>query len=442
MYALHLLRRGDMKKYSITALLMIFTLSVMLAACGADSGGAPEDNDVTGQTSASPDKKVTIRIATINREENRKEFLDLIKEKLPHIAVDYNFIDNNTFTDVVTTQLISGAGPDIIEGFDPKWVNNGYLMDLSDQPFVSQFYETGLKENTVDGKVFGIPTTGWFEGVWYNKAIFEQNQLESPKTFDEWLAIHDKLKQNGIKPQAMGAQSWEPMMKQAMSMAFNEFYDKPENGSFDNDLQTGKRKFSELTEAFKIWDEMIQRQNITPEMLGITYDQALDEFASGKAAMWESGPWSYEMMMKKNPDLELGMFPLPGKTSAVGYLIGGPGVPWTVNENSKHKEEALQVLNLMATPEAQKALMKTYFGPSFLKGFDDPELPDPYKGVEEAFTQGRVYAPWPNWGPLSGNTFITEVGKLLQDHLAGGKTIEEVLQGADKKAEQLIKQAQ
>ncbi|WP_219834541.1 ABC transporter substrate-binding protein [Paenibacillus sp. R14(2021)] len=437
------------KKMVWSAASALLIASVALSGCGSNgngnsnsNGAANTTNTDSGSDTKDSGEKITIRIASINRDDTRKTFLDMVKAKFPNITIDYNFIDNNTFSDVVTTQLISGDGPDIIEGYDVKWVKNGYLLDITGQPFVSKFFDEGLKQTTLDGKIYGIPTTGWFEGVWYNKDIFDKNGITPPKTFDEWLAIHDKLRANGVKPQAMGAQSWEPMMKQSISMALNEFYSKPENKDFDVDVQTGKRKFSEWKDAFTTWDQMIQKKNITPDMLGITYDQALDEFASGKAAMWESGPWSYDAMMKKNPDLKLGMFPLPGKTSPTGYLVGGPGIPWTINAKSEHTKEAMQILDLMSTPEAQTALMKDYFGPSFLKGLDNPELPAQYDGVKEAFVLGRVYSPWPYWGPFSGNVFITELGKLLQDHLAGSKTIDEVLQAADKKAAELIEQSQ
>ncbi|MCY9696101.1 ABC transporter substrate-binding protein [Paenibacillus alginolyticus] len=423
------------KKASMASLASVVLLASSISLTGCGTG-----KETAADSKGSKDK-VTIRIASINRDETRKAFLDMIKEKFPNITIDYNFIDNNTFTDVVTTQLASGGGPDIIEGYDIKWVKNGYLLDLTGKEFITKFTDNGLKPTNYEGKIYGIPTTGWFEGVFYNKDIFDKNGLKPPKTFDEWLAIHEKLKQNGVKPQAMGAQSWEPMMKQSMSMAFNEFYSKPENKNFDQDVQTGKRKISEWSDAFKIWDEMVQKKYLTQDMLGISYDQALDEFASGKAAMWESGPWSYVAMMKKNPNLKLDMFPLPGKTSATGYLVGGPGNPWSVNANGKHKDEVLQILNLMATPEAQKALMKSYFGPSFLKGLDNPELPAQYTSVKDAFVQGRVYAPWPYWGPIGGSNFITELGKLLQDHLAGDKTIDQVLQKADKIAADMIQQA-
>jgi raffinose/stachyose/melibiose transport system substrate-binding protein len=172
-------------------------------------------------------------------------------------------------------------------------------------------------------------------------------------------------------------------------------------------------------------------------MLGIEYDQAMDEFATGKAAMWESGPWSYEDLMKKNPSLNLGMFPIPGKSEGTGWLIGGPGSSWAVNKASKNKADVMKILEFTSTPEAQAALIKDSFGTSFLKGADSSSLPKQYSDSAEAFNQGHVYVPWANWGVISGDTIITELGKLLQDHLSGAKSIDEVLKGTDKKADEL-----
>lgn len=65
------------------------------------------------------------------------------------------------------------------------------------------------------------------------------------------------------------------------------------------------------------WSEMITSGVYTTDMTGMDHDQALEEFATGNAAMFCSGPWDLEAIQSKNPDLNLNMMPFYGtKASA------------------------------------------------------------------------------------------------------------------------------
>jgi raffinose/stachyose/melibiose transport system substrate-binding protein len=170
---------------------------------------------------------------------------------------------------------------------------------------------------------------------------------------------------------------------------------------------------------------------LTPDMLNISYDQALSEFASGGATMWESGPWAVNDIIHINPGMaeDLGMFPIPGLTEGPGWLVGGPGSALAINAKSKHMKQALEVLDLTATPEAQQALIKDTAGSSFLVGVS-ADLGDIYADCKAAFQAGNVYAPWVSvWD--YGNAVVEEYGRSLQEVLAGKKTIEQALKDAD-----------
>lgn len=174
---------------------------------------------------------------------------------------------------------------------------------------------------------------------------------------------------------------------------------------------------------------MIEEGCITPRYAGLSYDQALDEFATGKAAMWESGPWAVNTILEKNPDIELGMFPIPGIEEGPGWLVGGPGSALAVNAKTAHPEEVKQILEFTATPEAQQALIKDNAGSSFLTGVD-VDLGEIYNDCADAFKEGNVYAPWTAaW--ISGNPIVEGYGKSLQEVLAGTKTVEQALADAD-----------
>ena len=418
-----------MKKKAIAGALS----AAMVVGCLAGFPAAVQAEEKGGE-------KVKLRVMAYNAESTRATYLKYLEEKLPNIEIEFEFVSQDNFDNVLNSQLQAGEGPDIIEvgGQTKLLAKAGYLMDLTDQEFISKYTDSGLQAYTVDEKVYAEPLQSWFEGIFYNKAIFEENGVSIPKTWDEFIELHKTLEEKGVKPQTMGAQSYEPMMKQSIGLVNNMFYSDPENMKFDEKFNTGEGKLEEAwLDAVTEWYKIIEEGCLTEEMLGLSYDQALDEFATGKAAMWQCGPWAVETILEKNPDIELGMFPIPGTDAEKpGWLVGGPGSAWAINAKTEHAEEALQVLEATSEAEAQQALAADNAGSSFVEGVEI-DLGDIYADCEEAFKAGNVYAPWTAvW--TNGNAVTEAYGKSLQEVLSGSKTVQEALADADATNETML----
>ncbi|GMQ62865.1 ABC transporter substrate-binding protein [Vallitalea maricola] len=421
-----------MKKSLSVILAITICLSIVLAGCQNKQG-----EKGTKPTDGTTEEVVTLKLMGWDNESQQKVYLEPFRKDNPNIKIEYQFVDNKQFDNVLNAQLAANEGPDIIiAGAQVKnLAAAGYLTDLTNEPIANKYMETGLSAFSFDGKYYGIPKLSWFEGVFYNKKIFAENDIEIPKTYDEWLQIHETLKEVGIKPQTMGAKSWEPMMKQSMGLLLNEFYATDAGKNFDEDFDSGKKTVEgNWNDALDKWGIMVERGYITKEMLGLDYDQALEEFALEKAAMWDSGPWSDVALKEKNPDLDYGMFPFPGSKEGTGWLVGGPGGAFCINKNTKHKEAAIKFLEYISTPEIQIAWAKEQSGSSFLKGVE-VELGPVYEDCAKAFKAGNVYCPWNNW--FGAQSIIMEMGKAEQDFIAGQKNIEQVVKAIDKKAEEI-----
>ena len=378
---------------------------------------------------------VELRLMAYNPESARITYFKYLDKQLPDVKIKFEFVSLDEFSSVLNTQLQNGTGPDLIEvGGETKLLaNSGYLLDLTDQAFVRQYAQSGLSAYITNGKVYATPLQSWYEGIFYNKKIFADNGLSVPKTLDQFIAIHQELAARGIKPQTMGAGSWEPMMKQSIGIVNNEFYADPANRNFDSEFNEGQAFLADAwLDAVTAWSKVIDQGCLTPDMLDLSYEQALAEFAYGGAAMWESGPWALNDLLGLNPTLEsdLGMFPIPGLSEGAGWLVGGPGSAFAINAKSKHIEQALRVLEVTATPGAQEALIKDTAGSSFLIGVS-ADLGDIYADCAEAFQAGNVYAPWVSVWEY-GNAVVEEYGKSLQGVLGGKKTVEEALKDADR----------
>lgn len=73
------------------------------------------------------------------------------------------------------------------------WIeeNTEHLVDISD---VAEGYDFLADTVEVDGAVYGIPSYLWVKsGFWYRESFFEENGLELPETWDDFLTLLDEI---------------------------------------------------------------------------------------------------------------------------------------------------------------------------------------------------------------------------------------------------------
>lgn len=421
-----------MRKWKkIICMLLVATITVMCVGCG-------NGNDSSGNKTA--DGKTKVTFAYWNSEDTMKPLLKLLKEKLPHIEVEYNFVENSSYGTAVQTKLTAGSGDDIIAFSSLNIMtlcDQGLLADLTER--YGEMYESaGTDPYTFNDKLYAVPLLDWYEGIFYNKTIFKENSIEVPTTFDEFIQVCKTLESKGIKPLAMGAKDGATLLKSCLGYVQAEYLLKDEGAGFDAKFAKGETTLSGNWDSYiKEWSKLIDENIITQDMLGIDANQALDEFAMGQAAMWASGPWSYETIKQKNINMDFGMFPYLGSTKENCCLVGSPGAGITVNAKSKVLDEAYEVMDVICSPEGQKALMEGNPGSSsYFKGVES-ELPAEYDGIKHVLDEGKVMCSWQNWG-YATNCF-SDFTQNLQGLVAKRTTIKDMLAEVDRVAASYVR---
>ncbi len=441
-----------MKKKLLSVLLSTCLAVGLLSGCGKDAGtpadaavaaddGAAEESgtqEESLQEGEASGEKIRLRMSYWNSEDTVQALLDFLAQAVPNVEIEYQFIENSNYDTIIDTQLVAGEGPDIIcesAGGVLKHARLGYLAQVND--LAADYSAAGTSLFTYEGNVYALPGISWFEGIYYNKAIFEENNIALPKTFDEYIAVCKQFQELGITPLAAGLKSWEPMLKNSMAFVTAEYLSTEEGKSFGEDYRNGEAAMAGTWNVYlEKWSEMITEGIYTTDMIGIDHDQALEQFATGNAAMFCSGPWDYDAIMAKNPDLALDMMPFYGTQESEGWLIGGPGCGFAVNENSANKEAAMEVLAAISTYEGQKAFWENnQGGSSFLSGVSF-ELPEAYTGVSEALAAGNVYCPWNEWGTAAGAH--ENYGTEMQNYLLGISDLNTTLQNVDTAVSELL----
>lgn len=435
-----------MKKRIISMILCSAVAVGLLSGCGSskETTEAPaadvktEAQEEQSAESAEAGEKITLRMSYWNSEDTVAALLDYLKEAVPHVEIEYQFVDNSNYDTIIDTQLSAEEGPDIIcesPGSALRHARLGYLAPLND--LAANYSAAGTSVYSLEGNTYALPGISWFEGIYYNKAIFEENGIQLPKTFDEYIEVCKKFQELGITPLAAGLKSWEPMLKNSMAFVSAEYLSTDAGKGFGEKYRNGEAAMDGTwNEYIEKWSAMITEGIYTTDMTGVDHAQALEQFATGGAAMFCSGPWDYEAIMEKNPELQLDMMPFYGTTESAGWLIGGPGCGFAVNEASENKEAAMEVLAALSTVEGQAALWENnQGGSSYLSGAAF-ELPEAYTSVSETLAAGNVYCPWNEWG-IAASAHET-YGIEFQNYLLGTQDLATTLQNVDTAVSELL----
>ena len=85
------------------------------------------------------------------------------------------------------------------------------------------------------------------------------------------------------------------MLKNSMAFVTAEYLSTDEGKDFGGKYREGQATLNGTWNPYlEKWSEMITSGVYTTDMTGIDHDQALEEFATGNAAMFCPGPWDLE----------------------------------------------------------------------------------------------------------------------------------------------------
>lgn len=418
-------------------------LLAMLSGCvqASNSEPAQQQNDSQGKENndqkkddAKPAEQVTLKFFNWydgGALEYLNKLQEKVKSKYPNITLEYEMTTWDNMHKTLETKIASGQIPDLIDfkGQDvPKYAKAGQLIDLTNEAFMGDIPSAAYDKLKVDGKNYALPYTCVYQGVFYNKKIFADNNLQVPKTYAELQAIVKTLKAKGITPFATHFKDNWNIGNMTMQFAMSEVFNK--NPNWGADLYSGKVTFETSPEYKSVFEHM---KDIYDNTFKDTYKYDLDKsdelFAKGNVAMNVSGTWSLGNFAKHNPAFEVGVFPFPGQ-EAGAKLIFEPDHTWVASSASKHKDEILKVLEIVATDkELAKFCIEKTNTHSLLKdvlptvkstALDDINA---YKGNNEIVdvSLGNVQIKW---------AYQEEYSKYITEWLLGKKTLDAILKDA------------
>lgn len=408
-------------------------LSILLGACGTAPAASPSAAPASGTTSGEVSGKMSF-LSWYNQA-LYQPLLDAFKAKYPAVEVDFQHVPNanNQYTQRLQLLASSGELPDVFYQGPPitLMARNGYLADLSNLDAVKELPEGYKQYYTYDGKVYSYAPDAWVGGVFYNKALFAENNLEEPKSWADFLAAAKVFHDKGIKPISMSADNLPDLI-----FWLHNTEVLSQDPTFNAKINTGDATFSQgYLEALNTWKrEMVDTGYISLDMVGLTDDQRFAEFASGEAAMTISGPWAVNGIREKNPDLDLGLFPFRGSTPERDNTVGAVNVGLSISSKAQNPAAAEAFVNFVGSPEGL-AIYQGITG-NFIGATDiDYEIDPVMKPIKPFAEQGRFGFPPIVW--TYSPTLYPMMTKGIQEIVLGTKTPEQLVEELDAKQVEL-----
>ncbi|REJ14455.1 MAG: ABC transporter substrate-binding protein [Caldibacillus debilis] len=286
--------------------------------------------------------------------------LELFKEKYPDIEVENAAVAGGAGTNakaVLATRMQGNNPPSTFQvhggqELNASWVAAGKMEPLNDlyeqEGWMDKFPKDLIDMVSVDGNIYSVPVNIHRSNVlWYNKKIFEENNLQVPTTFDEFFDVAEKLKAKGITPLALGDK--EPWT--ATHIFENVLLAKLGPDGY-NALWSGELSFDDpkVKESVEIFGKMLSYVN--EDHSSRNWQDASQLVAKGEAAMnimgdWAKGYFVNDMKLKVNEDF--GYVPTPETDGYFMVVTDTFGLPKGV----KNADDVKKFLSVLGSVEGQ-----------------------------------------------------------------------------------------
>ncbi|PHS35581.1 MAG: ABC transporter substrate-binding protein [Alkaliphilus sp.] len=426
-----------MKK--IISLVLVLVMSMLLLIGCQDESA--ETNQPDANEPVVEDVVVDIFQFKVEIVEQLDALVDDFEKQYPHIDIVMDTVGGGQdYSAALRVRMNSGNQPAIfnVPGPTERDMWREFLEPLNDQDWIQYAAKGTLDNITVDGNIYGVPFGLEGYGIIYNVSMLKDAGIDTSKIdtlseLSEAFSILDEKKDelgiDVVLSYSVGASAWWtaayhtfniPFAMQEDPMAFIDSLNDGTGQIYSNDRFEG---FFDLLDLFFEYSY--------EDLITVTYDAQVSNFALGKTAMLHQGNWTIGMIQEISPEIEMAFLPIPlSDNKAWGNDSIPVGVPnfWVVNSQLEPevKEAAKKFLNfMMNTDRGHRFLVEeAQFIPAFTHVKIQPK--DPLaKSIQDYVYAGRIL-PWVWHGFPAGFNEI-DAKQAIQEYYLGKRTRSEVM---------------
>ncbi|RBW68075.1 ABC transporter substrate-binding protein [Bacillus taeanensis] len=332
------------------------------------------------------------------------ELIQEFEELHPNVTIKQEIVPEPMT--VLKARIARGDIPDLfitypIEQDYKVRAEKGYLLDLSNEPFIKDIQPTIQNRYLVDGKMYGAALTQNAVGVLYNKDHFEELNLSVPNSWNSFVQVLEELKSNGKTALIMPNKDINQASIFNLNLVANEF--EPSYWKKDEFSIVDSSHWREISE--KILTVLLYVQ---PNSFEDSYYDANKKFANGEASMYIMGTWALTMIEKSNPYLNYGIFPFPASNQKDHHVLGGVDIGFAVSADTKYPEEAKVFLAFLIKKENAQRISDFEGSISAVKGVTNTHKEGHL--IRAKIASGQVLN-WPNHYWAGGTAAESEFRK-------------------------------
>ncbi|MFW3463937.1 ABC transporter substrate-binding protein [Streptomyces sp. 058-1L] len=298
----------------------VTSLALLASACGGGgTSAAPKEFKYLSVTENTTTRTALTKLSKGScKAEN--DALPLKVETVPQASLDQK-LQLLAGQDALPAQFAAGNAPALTK----QLAESGKVADLDlELQRLGVFDElepaaVSTIKALYDGKLQTLPYEYNIEGIFYNKKIFKEKGIEVPGTWDELVTASDKLNTKGVQPFAASGQQGWPITR----LISGYLYRSLGPDALDK-VNAGLAQLTE-PEYVKAAEEIaaLGKKGYFGKGVGsIDYDTAMNQFLTGKSAMFYMGSWALanisDPKQNKVGAENVGFMPFPAVTGGAG----------------------------------------------------------------------------------------------------------------------------
>ena len=278
---------------------------------------------------------------------------EVMAEKFPDVELEWECVDwGDAFSSQIQGRIASGDVTDLIIGKAQDvipYAKAGAIEPISLEG-IEKIDDNVIGSITYEGNIYGIPYNASYQGVLYNKTMFEEYDLPIPATREELVEITDTLKRLGEIPFATHFQESWNVGNITMQFMIGDIFQK--DAQWGDKFRAGEEQFTDsvlLKETFE--QNQFLLEHSYSDALIIDQYESDKRFAEGEGAMYLTGTWSLQAIEQyADEECEYGIFPYPN-ASGDAKLIKETNMTFMMGRGSKNKEQVEAILEELLSNE-------------------------------------------------------------------------------------------
>jgi|TARA_B100001964_G_C14244798_1_gene606859 raffinose/stachyose/melibiose transport system substrate-binding protein len=304
----------------------------------------------------------------------------------------------NTVDNDVRVSVLAGSGPDLVYTSGPSYIAP-FAKAKKIEPLEKYAKKYGWGERLLKpvldtchqlGHLYCLPPSLISDGMFYNKSMLEENGWSVPKNLKQVESIMKAAQAKGFYASVTGNKGWKPV---------NENY----SSIFINNM-VGPQGFYNILAKGSTWNSSAMRKAIKEsarwfkagylggnDYFSLNFDQSIALVSQKRSPFFFAPSIGFQWATNYFKGDKAGDFvfaPMPQLDPSVPYPMYDLGVAFTlsINANSKVKDGAAEVLNMIMSADFAKRMANDWPGYWGIPLKEFPKAPNA-KGLTKSFLE-------------------------------------------------------